>query len=114
MLHSPFLLFLPVTASLSTFALLTRQSMLVAYMVLGIALGPWVGNPEMVRHVGDIGILFLLFLLGLHLPPQKLWHMLKKVSWVGFISSIVFAAIGFVVMWFFGFSISECLVVKLQ
>jgi Kef-type K+ transport system membrane component KefB len=102
-------------AVLSTFALLTHQSMLVAYMILGVVLGPWglklIGDPQMVRHVGDIGILFLLFLLGLHLPPQKLWHMLKKVSWVGFASSVIFAAIGFFIMWGFGFTISECLVV---
>lgn len=102
-------------AVLSTFALLTRQSMLVAYMILGGVLGPWglkiIGDPQVVRHVGDIGILFLLFLLGLHLPPQKLWHMLKKVSWVGFMSSVIFAAIGFLIMWFFAFTIQECIVV---
>lgn len=98
-------------ALLSTLALLTHQSMLVAYMILGIALGPWVGDPGMVRHVGDIGILFLLFLLGLHLPPQKLWHMLKKVSWVGFMSSLIFAAIGFFIMFGFSFGVKECLVV---
>jgi Kef-type K+ transport system membrane component KefB len=102
-------------AVLSTFALLTRQSMLVAYMILGGVLGPWgvkiIDDPQLVRHVGDIGILFLLFLLGLHLPPQKLWHMLKKVSWVGFMSSVIFAAIGFLIMWFFAFTIQECIVV---
>jgi Kef-type K+ transport system membrane component KefB len=102
-------------AVLSTFALLTRQSMLVAYMILGVILGPSglkiISDPQMVHHVGDIGILFLLFLLGLHLPPQKLWHMLKKMSWVGLMSSVIFAAISFLIMWSFGFSIRECLVV---
>lgn len=64
----------------------------------------------MVRHVGDIGILFLLFLLGLHLPPQKLWSMIKKVSWIGFVSSFLFAVVGFLIMWWFDFTIIECLV----
>lgn len=102
-------------AVLSTVALLTHQSMLVAYMVLGILLGPWglkvIKDPQIIRHVGDIGILFLLFLLGLHLPPQKLWHMLKKVSWVGFMSSLIFVIVGFLIMWWFGFTITECLVI---
>src|ERR1700722_1901468 len=102
-------------AIFSMLALLTHQSMLVAYMILGIVLGPsglkLINDSQMVRHVGDIGILFLLFLLGLHLPPQKLWHMLKKVSWVGFMSSVIFAAIGFLIMWFFAFTIPECIVV---
>ena len=101
-------------ALFSTLALLTHQSMLVAYMILGIVLGPWglkfVADPETVRHVGDIGILFLLFLLGLQLAPQKLWHMLKKVSLVGFISSLIFALIGFLIMWFFGFSLTESII----
>src|SRR3984957_2027046 len=102
-------------AILSTFALLTRQSMLVAYMILGGVLGPWglkiISYPQVGRHVGDIGILFLLFLLGLHLPPQQLWHMLKEVSWVGFMSSVIFATIGFLIMWLFAFTIPECIVV---
>ncbi len=102
-------------AVLSTLALFTKQSMLVAYILLGAILGPsgfkLIGDPQTVHRVGDIGILFLLFLLGLHLPPQKLWLMIKKVSWVGFVSSIIFAAVGFLVMWCFKFSIEESLVV---
>jgi Kef-type K+ transport system membrane component KefB len=101
-------------AVLSTFALLTHQSMLVAYMVVGILLGPSglkiVADPQIIRHVGDIGILFLLFLLGLHLPPQKLGHMLKKVSWVGLVSSLLFFAIGYLVGFLFSFSKGECLI----
>lgn len=102
-------------AVLATVALFTRQSILVAYMILGILLGPWglklVNDASKVRDVGEIGIIFLLFLLGLHLPPQKLWHMLKKVSWVGCMSSLIFAAIGFIIMWCFKFTIIECAVV---
>jgi Kef-type K+ transport system membrane component KefB len=102
-------------AILSTFAILTRQSMLVAYMLLGILLGPWllnmVNNPGLIRSIGDIGIVFLLFLLGLNLPPQKLILMLKKVSWVGFISSLIFIAVGYLVAYLFGYSSMDCLIV---
>lgn len=102
-------------AILSTLALLTRQSMLVAYILLGVLLGPWglkiFANPEFVQGVGDIGIIFLLFLLGLHLPPQKLLHMLKKVTWVGLVSSVVFALIGYLVAWLYGYTPISCLVV---
>ena len=57
---------------LSTVALFTRQSLLVAYMLLGIILGPWglgawglspVGDHEAVQKVGEVGIVFLMFLL---------------------------------------------------
>ena len=102
-------------AVLSTISLLTRQSMLVAYMLLGVLFGPWalklVGDSKIIERIGDVGILFLLFLLGLHLPPQKLIRMLKKVSWVGFISSVVFLAIGYLVGLAFAYPPLECLVI---
>lgn len=99
-----FMLFLIFSgaAVLSTLALMTRQSLLVAYMVLGIVFGPWclnvVKDDNLIAAIGDIGILFLLFLLGLQLHPQDLWAMFKKASWIAFSSSIVFAGLGYVTM----------------
>lgn len=86
-------------AVLSTVALFLRQSTLVAYMILGMIVGPWglklLGNLSIVAGVGDVGIIFLLFLLGLHLPPQKLVVMMKKIASVGVISSVVFFVMGY-------------------
>lgn len=114
LLFSLFLIFAGATV-LSTLALLTRQSLLVAYMFLGLILGPfglkWVGDSALVKGVGDVGIIFLLFLLGLHLPPQKLWQMLKKVSWVGFVSSFIFAFVGFSVAKLFGYGDVEAMII---
>lgn len=102
-------------AALATLALLTRQSLLVAYIILGLLLGPWVdslaGGPELIQHIGDVGIVFLLFLLGLDLNPKDLWAMLQKASWVAFVSSVVFGAISFGIVKFFGFSIRECMII---
>ncbi len=112
-----FFLFLIFTgaAILSTLALYTRQSLLVAYMLLGMILGPsglkWVGDSSIIEQIGGIGIIFLLFLLGLHLQPQKLIHTLKKVSWLVLISSILFLAMGFLVGELFGFSYVESLII---
>lgn len=104
-------------AVLSTLALLTRQSLLVAYMVLGIILGPWalnvVPDPERIAEIGDIGIIFLLFLLGLHLHPQNLWGMLKRVSWIALVSSLVFGLLGFVTMLLFKYTMMEAFVTGL-
>lgn len=102
-------------AVLSTIALYTRQSLLVAYMLLGLLLGPSVFNlaseMETVKQIGNIGIIFLLFLLGLNLHPQNMLHMLSKTLWVGLVSSIVFAAIGYAVSYAFGFSTVACIAV---
>lgn len=98
-------------ALLSTLVLYTKQSLLVAYILLGAALGPWglklVPDVTTVKQVGDIGIVFLLFLLGLHLQPQNLVHMLKKVTWLAIISSILFAAIAYFIGRWFGLTETE-------
>lgn len=108
---------------LSTVALFTRQSLLVAYMLLGIILGPWglgawglspVGDHEAVQKVGEVGIVFLMFLLGLHLQPQNLYHMLKKTLWVSMISSVVFLGIGYGVGVVFGYSFIESIIIGLS
>lgn len=102
-------------AILATLVLFTRQSLLVAYMFIGIVLGPWglglVENAEKVKQIGDVGIIFLLFLLGLHLNPQDLVNMFRKVTVVAVISSFVFALIGFIIGLVFGFSGTESLII---
>lgn len=103
------------TAILATLALFTRQSLLVAYIILGIILGPWglklIDHIETVQQVGDVGIIFLLFLLGLHLQPQNLFHSLRKMSLITFISSLCFFAIGFIPSYLFGYPISASIII---
>lgn len=98
-------------AVFSTLVLYTRQSLLVAYILLGAALGPWglklVSDISVVQQVGDIGIVFLLFLLGLHLQPQNLVHMLGKVTWIAIASSVVFALIAYGIGRWFGLSSTD-------
>ena len=99
------------TAVLSTMALLTRQSLLVAYIALGAIFGPWglklVNNSAVIQQAGDIGIIFLLFLLGLHLQPQNLFHSLRKMSMLTLISSLIFFVLGFAPSYLCGYSVSE-------
>ncbi|MHB1947820.1 MAG: cation:proton antiporter domain-containing protein [Gammaproteobacteria bacterium] len=113
-IHVVFLIFTG-TAILSTLALFTRQSLLVAYMALGAILGPWglklVKDSVLIKQTGDIGIIFLLFLLGLHLQPQNLLHSLRKMSWITLSSSLLFLLVGCVISWFFGYSMMQCLLI---
>ncbi|EKD54824.1 MAG: hypothetical protein ACD_60C00041G0015 [uncultured bacterium] len=103
------------TAILATIALFTRQSLLVAYMALGALLGPWglklIKDSMAIKQTGDIGIIFLLFLLGLDLQPQSLWHSLRKMSWIALVSSLLFFIVGFIISYLFGFKLGECVVI---
>ena len=115
--YSMFLIF-SGAAFLATLMLYTRQSLMVAYMLLGVILGPWglkwVNDAYLIKQIGDIGIIFLLFLLGLHLDPQNLWQMLKKATWVAIPSSFCFAVVGFLIADYFGFARQEAIVIGLS
>lgn len=113
-IFSMFLIFTGA-AAMATLALFTKQSLLVAYMVLGVLFGPsvlgWVQDPTIVAQLSNIGIVFLLFLLGLNLHPQNLVHLLRKTLTVTILSSLVFSGIGFGVAQAFDFSMIDSLII---
>jgi len=102
-------------AILATLALYARQAILVSYIALGVLLGPmvldWVDNALLIEQISDIGIMFLLFLLGMNLPPQKLKQLLRETTLTTLISAILLMSVGFVVAFSFGFSWFESLVI---
>lgn len=102
-------------AVFATFALYARQAMIVAYIILGLVLGPWglgfIDDTEMVGDIANIGIIFLLYLLGLDLLPQQLWKMLREATEVTVISSILFCVSGFLVGLVFGFELLQALLI---
>jgi Kef-type K+ transport system membrane component KefB len=102
-------------AVLATAALYARQALLVSYILLGICIGPWgiglVPDPAIVEAIAHIGIIFLLFLIGLNLPAQKFLHMVRKTTIVTGVSSLLFLFVGMVFGRTFGFSMVESLVI---
>lgn len=60
---------------------------LVAYLAVGVLLGPHAtnvaGDPETVRHAGELGVVFLMFSLGLEFNLAKLTSMRKLVFGLG-------------------------------
>lgn len=114
--HVMFLIFAG-TAILSTLALFTRQSLLVAYIALGILFGPWglklLNDSTLIKQAGDIGIIFLLFLLGLDLQPKNLLHSLRKMTSIALLSSFIFFIFGFSISLMFKFNYTESAIVGL-
>jgi len=113
-LFSIFLIFTGA-AVLAAIALYARQSLLVAYILLGGLVGPWglklVSDAAIIQQIGHIGIIFLLFLLGLNLQPAQLVRMLREAIMVTVISSLVFGITGMVIGWAFGYSHFESLII---
>ena len=113
-LFSVFLIFTGA-ALLATVALFTRQSLLIAYIAVGVIAGPSVtgliADPHLISELAHIGIIFLLFLLGLDLSPRKLLGQIQEAVGVTLISSIIFALLGYGVGLAAGLSRVDCLVV---
>jgi Kef-type K+ transport system membrane component KefB len=102
-------------AVFATIALYARQAMIVAYIVLGLLLGPWgmgfVNDQELISDISKIGIIFLLYLLGLDLLPQQLWQMLREAVVVTFTSSAIFAVLGFIIGYVFGYEFLQAMLI---
>ncbi len=102
-------------ALLATASLFARQAMILAYILSGALIGPpglnWLGDPELIRAMSEIGIVFLLYLLGLNLYPQKLLEMLRQATWLTLLSSTVFFCCGMVIAKLFGFGNLEAAVI---
>jgi Kef-type K+ transport system membrane component KefB len=113
-INSFFLIF-SGAALFASFALYTRQPLLIAYIVLGAVIGPYglnyVNDPDLLAEFSKIGIIFLLFLLGLDMQPKNLATMLKKATLVALGSSAIFLAIGYGIGMFAGFSQREALII---
>ena len=102
-------------AVIATLALYARQAMIVAYILLGLIMGPfgqaYINDSDLISDISNIGIIFLLFLLGLDLLPRQLWDMLREAVVVTLVSSLAFWLIGFIVGYVFGYEFLESLLI---
>src|SRR4249919_1122149 len=67
----------------------------LGYLLAGIAIGPaglrLVTDVEQIAHVAELGVVMLLFLIGLEVRPARLWVMRKSVFGLGS-AQVVFSA----------------------
>jgi len=92
---------------LSTIFLYLKQPIILAYIALGMIAGPWglafFDDATHIEHFSHLGIILLMFLLGLHLHPQKLFKLLKKTSITAVTTSSVFTLVTMLITKAFGF-----------
>jgi len=109
-----FFLIFTGAAVFASAALYTRQPLLVAYIAVGCLLGPYglalVSDQDLLSEIAEIGIIFLLFLVGLDLPPGKLKDMAGEGLLTALVTTLVFFLIGYSLMTAFGFTNTEAIV----
>lgn len=90
----------------------------LGYIVGGAIIGPYalglVGDAEAIMQVSEIGIAFLLFLVGLELNPGRLWRLRRDIFGLGFTQVLVCGlALTALVHFALGFSIEASLAIGL-
>ncbi len=80
----------------------------LGYLSAGIIIGPFglrfIRDPEHILHFAELGVVFLLFIIGLELQPSRLWVLRRMVFGLGsaqvFLSAIVIGLLA----WAYGFT----------
>ena len=77
---------------------------ILGYLAAGVAIGPaarLITGGEQILHVAELGIVFLLFIIGLELKPSRLWALRREIFGLGLSQVVVtgtaLAALGFLV-----------------
>ncbi|MBS7668554.1 cation:proton antiporter [Croceicoccus gelatinilyticus] len=90
----------------------------LGYLVAGALVGPQalglVGGAEAKLNFAELGIVLLLFIVGLELAPSRLWRMRKEIFGLGFAQvALCGLAVSAVIYAFTGFSLAASLALGL-
>lgn len=88
-----------------------KQPLIIGYILTGIVVSIFrlINATETISFLGQIGVAFLLFMVGLNINPRVIKEV-GRVSLVTGIGQVVFTAIlGYVLLFFLGFSLIECI-----
>ena len=95
----------------------TRLGSVIGYLAAGALIGPTgldlVGSAEEIEHIAELGIVLMLFVIGLELSPQRLWVMRRLVFGLGSLQLVVSTIVIGAVAELFGFGWKVALVVGL-
>ena len=97
---------------LAYLAYLIKQPLLLAYLAAGAVIGPqfgfgWVSSHSDIRIITEIGLILLLFMIGLELNLNKLKESGKSLITTGIFQFVLCAAMGFGFFMLLGFTIGE-------
>lgn len=96
---------------------LFKQPLIPAYILAGLILGPLgigiIRNIASIRIMSELGIAFLLFVVGLEMDVRKLKHVGLVASLGGLIQVILSFALGFIISMLLGFSQFESIILGL-
>jgi CPA2 family monovalent cation:H+ antiporter-2 len=93
------------------FALPTIPFYIIAGLVLGQSGLDLVGGDEISAFLTHLGLLFLLFFMGLEIKPDRIWKNQSAILSSGLIDLNINGFIGFIAAYAFGFPLFDALIV---
>ena len=109
-------LFVFLTAALVVVPLLNRLglSSVIGYLIAGVIIGPAalsvIDRADGVLHFAEIGVVLLLFIIGLELQPRRLWVMRHAVFGLGSLQVGATTTTLALVLWSLGLSVASALI----
>ncbi len=69
----------------------------LGYLIAGVVIGPWclrlITSVEAILNFSEIGVVLLLFIIGLELQPSRLWALRRTVFGMGAVQVLVSTAL---------------------
>ncbi len=110
-----FVLIFAGAALFATLFLYLKQPIIIAYIVLGIVVGPkglgLINDADQIEQLAHIGIILLLFLIGLNFQPKKLVGLLGRVGLVTLVTCFIFTLLGLATALALGFPFFDSLII---
>jgi len=102
-------------ALFATVFLYLKQPIILAYIVLGIFVGPkglgLINDAEQIEQLSHIGIILLLFLIGLNFQPAKLVGLLGRLGIITLATCFSFMLLGLVAALALGYPIIDSFII---
>ncbi len=94
-----------------------RLGSVLGFLAAGVAVGPaglgMIGEVEQIRSFAELGVVFLLFIIGIELKPARLWLMRRMVFGLGTTQVIFSGLLITALLWLFGVELRPALVLGL-
>ena len=110
-----FVLIFAGAAVFATIFLFLKQPIILAYIGFGMVAGPLglglISEPAHIEKISHVGVILLLYLLGINLVPERLYHLFSKTAVVTLFTSLIFFAVVSLAASAFGFSFIESIII---
>lgn len=89
----------------------------LGYLIAGILVGPFglafIKDSNSVLHFAELGVVFLLFIIGLEIQPLKLWSMRKKLIGLGGMQILLCTTLFTIITSYLGLALAPAIIISL-